>query len=151
MFLANLSYNPPQTNCSICLSLLTFAFHPSWPVMVCAFLLHQHHKRSGVRRGERGGEGKGQPPSPCTHTPNLLQLHLLHLPTANGQTHAPVNSNIASTTHTPPYPELRQHSKSFGPLFQSVVFGIGSVVFGIIFFNLPSNLPADLYGKDRKQ
>ncbi|KAK3879098.1 hypothetical protein Pcinc_016307 [Petrolisthes cinctipes] len=66
-------------------------------LMVCAFLLHQHHKRSGVRRGERGGEGKGQPPSPSAHTtPNLLQLHLLHLPMANGQTHAPVNPNIAN-------------------------------------------------------
>lgn len=91
-----LSCNSPQTNSII--PLFTFALHPSWPVMVCAFLLHQHHKRSGMRRGERGGEGKGQPPSPCTHTPNLLQLHLLHLPTANGQTHAPVNPNIASTT-----------------------------------------------------
>ncbi|KAK3863954.1 hypothetical protein Pcinc_030318, partial [Petrolisthes cinctipes] len=72
-------------------------------LLVCAFLLHQHHKRSGMRRSDTatenkggGGTGKGEPPPPpCAHTPNLLQLQLLHPPTANGRTPSATNPNIA--------------------------------------------------------
>ncbi|XP_050738814.1 putative neural-cadherin 2 isoform X2 [Eriocheir sinensis] len=56
-------------------------------LLVCAFLLHQHHKRSALRKGGevKSDSGKEQPPAPCSHTPNLLELKLLQPPRANGQ------------------------------------------------------------------
>ncbi|XP_045129226.1 putative neural-cadherin 2 isoform X2 [Portunus trituberculatus] len=56
-------------------------------LLVCAFLLHQHHKRSALRKcGElKNDSGKEQPATPCIHTPNLLELQLLQPPRANGQ------------------------------------------------------------------
>ncbi|KAG7163365.1 neural-cadherin 2-like 1, partial [Homarus americanus] len=59
-------------------------------LLICAFLLHQHHKRSAVRRGMAGEvkENSGvkeETSPPSTHTPNLLELQLLKPPKANGQ------------------------------------------------------------------
>ncbi|KAG7161554.1 putative Cadherin cytoplasmic region-containing protein [Homarus americanus] len=69
-------------------------------VLICAFLLHQHHRRSAVRRGE--GDVKGGPhplrepaATPCTPTPNLLEMQLLRPPRANGQPAWSRNPNIA--------------------------------------------------------
>ncbi|KAK8730317.1 hypothetical protein OTU49_008216, partial [Cherax quadricarinatus] len=58
-------------------------------LLLCGFLLHQHHKRSVVRRGVgasvKDSVRKEDSSSPCTHTPNLLQLQLVKPPRANGQ------------------------------------------------------------------
>ncbi|MPC26555.1 Neural-cadherin [Portunus trituberculatus] len=52
------------------------------PVLVCAFLLHQHHRRTSLRKcvvdAKDSSEGcKGQVSPMCSHTPNLLELQLL--------------------------------------------------------------------------
>ncbi|XP_069195930.1 putative neural-cadherin 2 [Procambarus clarkii] len=59
-------------------------------LLICAFLLHQHHKRSALRRGVaaagvKEATGKEAPSPSCPHTPNLLELQLLKPPRANGQ------------------------------------------------------------------
>lgn len=88
------------------------------PVLVCAFLLHQHHRRSSIRRGTGDGreaaagstqveEGdKNQvphctsPPQTTTHTISLLELQLLKPPRANGQPAWISNPNIAGEKGT---------------------------------------------------
>ncbi|KAK3852262.1 hypothetical protein Pcinc_041146 [Petrolisthes cinctipes] len=101
---------PGQTDPSLRLSLAALVTALVWCVclflLVCAFLLHQHHRRSSLRRGagdgrEAGGtqvEGdKGHVPhcpSP-PQTPNLLELQLLKPPRANGQPAWISNPNIA--------------------------------------------------------
>ncbi|KAK4293598.1 hypothetical protein Pmani_033723 [Petrolisthes manimaculis] len=78
---------------------------PTHPVLVCAFLLHQHHRRSSLRRGAGDGREAGTQvegdkghvphcPSP-PQTPNLLELQLLKPPRANGQPAWISNPNIA--------------------------------------------------------
>nr|XP_053635865.1 putative neural-cadherin 2 isoform X3 [Cherax quadricarinatus] len=69
-------------------------------LLICAFLLHQHHRRSSLRRGMADGKdstmnGKDQASTPCNHTPNLLELKLLKPPKANGQPAWTKNPNIA--------------------------------------------------------
>ncbi|XP_050723500.1 putative neural-cadherin 2 isoform X2 [Eriocheir sinensis] len=69
-------------------------------LLVCAFLLHQHHRRSALRRGMADAKDttvdcKGQVSPPCSHTPNLLELQLLKPPRANGQPAWARNPNIA--------------------------------------------------------
>ncbi|XP_071515440.1 putative neural-cadherin 2 isoform X1 [Panulirus ornatus] len=69
-------------------------------LLICAFLLHQHHKRSALRRGMtaevKDNSVKEQSSSPSSHTPNLLELQLLQPPRANGQpAWTTVNPNIA--------------------------------------------------------
>ncbi|XP_071516704.1 putative neural-cadherin 2 [Panulirus ornatus] len=73
-------------------------------LLLCAFLLHQHHRRSTLRRG--GGAPGKHSNAPCKEpvsstgaggrTPNLLELQLLKPPGANG-TQPPwtKNPNIA--------------------------------------------------------
>ncbi|XP_042213434.1 putative neural-cadherin 2 [Homarus americanus] len=69
-------------------------------LLICAFLLHQHHRRSALRRGGTGDKNhtvtcKEKVSPPCSHTPNLLELQLLKLPKANGQPAWAKNPNIA--------------------------------------------------------
>ncbi|KAK8399370.1 hypothetical protein O3P69_003469 [Scylla paramamosain] len=69
-------------------------------LLVCAFLLHQHHRRAALRRGMTDAKDatvdcKGQVSSPCNHTPNLLELQLLKPPKSNGQPAWARNPNIA--------------------------------------------------------
>ncbi|XP_050723127.1 putative neural-cadherin 2 isoform X2 [Eriocheir sinensis] len=69
-------------------------------LLVCAFLLHQHHRRAALRRGmtdskDTNVDCKGQVSPPCSHTPNLLELQLLKPPRANGQPAWTRNPNIA--------------------------------------------------------
>ncbi|XP_069183734.1 putative neural-cadherin 2 isoform X2 [Procambarus clarkii] len=69
-------------------------------LLICAFLLHQHHRRSALRRGMADGKdtamnGKEQASAPCNHAPNLLELKLLKPPKANGQPAWTKNLNIA--------------------------------------------------------
>ncbi|XP_071516734.1 putative neural-cadherin 2 [Panulirus ornatus] len=69
-------------------------------LLICAFLLHQHHRRSALRRGMADGKEtsvncKEQVTPPCSHTPNLLELQLLKPPKANGQPACNKNPNIA--------------------------------------------------------
>ncbi|XP_042883447.1 putative neural-cadherin 2 isoform X2 [Penaeus japonicus] len=69
-------------------------------LLICAFLLHQHHRRSAPRRGmadvkENVMNCKEQAAAPCSHTPNLLELKLLKPPKANGQPAWSKNPNIA--------------------------------------------------------
>ncbi|XP_071548441.1 LOW QUALITY PROTEIN: putative neural-cadherin 2 [Panulirus ornatus] len=69
-------------------------------LLMCAFLLHQHHRRSALRRGmadvkESVITCKEQASAPCNHTPNLLELKLLKPPKANGQPAWSKNPNIA--------------------------------------------------------
>ncbi|XP_037774593.1 neural-cadherin-like [Penaeus monodon] len=69
-------------------------------LLICAFLLHQHHRRSALRRGmadvkENVMNCKEQAAAPCSHTPNLLELKLLKPPKANGQPAWSKNPNIA--------------------------------------------------------
>nr|XP_045618159.1 putative neural-cadherin 2 [Procambarus clarkii] len=69
-------------------------------LLICAFLLHQHHRRSALRRGaadnkEDAVSCKQQVSPPCNHTPNLLELQLLTPPKANGQPAWTKNPNIA--------------------------------------------------------
>lgn len=72
-------------------------------VLVCAFLLHQHHRRAALRRGMADAKDttvdcKGQVSPPCSHTPNLLELQLLKPPRANGQPAWARNPNIAGNS-----------------------------------------------------
>ncbi|KAG0722457.1 Neural-cadherin [Chionoecetes opilio] len=69
-------------------------------LLVCAFLLHQNHRRAALRRGMADAKDttvdcKGQVSPPCNHTPNLLELQLLKPPKANGQPAWARNPNIA--------------------------------------------------------
>ncbi|XP_068212164.1 putative neural-cadherin 2 isoform X4 [Palaemon carinicauda] len=69
-------------------------------LLICAFLLHQHHRRSALCRGmadikENMVNCREQSSSPCSHTPNLLELKLLKPPKANGQPAWNKNPNIA--------------------------------------------------------
>ncbi|XP_069188218.1 putative neural-cadherin 2 [Procambarus clarkii] len=69
-------------------------------VLICAFLLHQHHRRSALRRGEGKGAAthplRGTPTTTsCAPTPNLLEMQLLRPPRANGQPAWTRNPNIA--------------------------------------------------------
>ncbi|XP_045129934.1 putative neural-cadherin 2 isoform X2 [Portunus trituberculatus] len=69
-------------------------------LLVCAFLLHQHHRRAALRRGMTDAKDatvdcKGHVSSPCNHTPNLLELQLLKPPKTNGQPAWARNPNIA--------------------------------------------------------
>ncbi|KAG7160255.1 Neural-cadherin-like 14 [Homarus americanus] len=69
-------------------------------LLICAFLLHQHHRRSALRRGAPNDKDdtvtcKEQVSPPCSHTPNLLELQLLKPPRANGQPAWTKNPNIA--------------------------------------------------------
>ncbi|XP_069173551.1 uncharacterized protein [Procambarus clarkii] len=69
-------------------------------MLICVFLLHQHHRRSALRRGaadnkEDAVSCKQQVSPPCNHTPNLLELQLLTPPKANGQPAWTKNPNIA--------------------------------------------------------
>ncbi|XP_050723132.1 putative neural-cadherin 2 isoform X2 [Eriocheir sinensis] len=69
-------------------------------LLVCAFLLHQHHRRAALRRGSSDGKDtavdcKGQVSPPCSHTPNLLELQLRKPPRANGHPAWTRNPNIA--------------------------------------------------------
>ncbi|KAG0728141.1 Neural-cadherin [Chionoecetes opilio] len=69
-------------------------------LLVCAFLLHQNHRRAALRRGMADAKDtivdcKGQASPPCNHTPNLLELQLLKPPKANGQPAWAKNPNIA--------------------------------------------------------
>ncbi|XP_042237551.1 putative neural-cadherin 2 isoform X1 [Homarus americanus] len=70
-------------------------------LLICAFLLHQHHRRSALRRGAPNDKDdtvtcKEQVSPPCSHTPNLLELQLLKPPRANGQPAWTKNPNIAA-------------------------------------------------------
>ncbi|XP_069195696.1 putative neural-cadherin 2 [Procambarus clarkii] len=69
-------------------------------LLICAFLLHQHHRRSALRRGaadnkEDAVSCEQQVSPPCNNTPNLLELQLLTPPKANGQPAWTKNPNIA--------------------------------------------------------
>ncbi|XP_042227979.1 putative neural-cadherin 2 isoform X2 [Homarus americanus] len=69
-------------------------------LLICAFLLHQHHRRSALRRGmadvkENTMNCKEESSTPCNHTPSLLELKLLKPPKANGQPAWTKNPNIA--------------------------------------------------------
>ncbi|KAK8399372.1 hypothetical protein O3P69_003470 [Scylla paramamosain] len=69
-------------------------------LLVCAFLLHQHHRRAALRRGmadakDNAMDCKGHVAPPCSHTPNLLEMQLLKPPRANGQPAWTRNPNIA--------------------------------------------------------
>ncbi|XP_042240877.1 putative neural-cadherin 2 [Homarus americanus] len=71
-------------------------------LLICAFLLHQHHRRSALRRGMADGKETSVSckeqvvPPPCSHaTPNLLELQLLKPPRTNGQPAWTSNPNIA--------------------------------------------------------
>lgn len=71
-------------------------------VLVCAFLLHQHHRRAALRKSladVKGGtvDCKGQGSPPPNHTPNLLELQIQKPPRANGQPAWVKNINIAGT------------------------------------------------------
>ncbi|XP_069179248.1 uncharacterized protein [Procambarus clarkii] len=73
---------------------------PPKTVLICAFLLHQHHRRSALRRGaadnkEDAVSCEQQVSPPCNNTPNLLELQLLTPPKANGQPAWTKNPNIA--------------------------------------------------------
>ncbi|KAG7163399.1 Neural-cadherin-like 5, partial [Homarus americanus] len=70
-------------------------------LLICAFLLHQHQRRSALRRGAANDKddnvsSKEQVSPPCNHTPNLLELQLLKPPKANGQPAWTKNPNIAN-------------------------------------------------------
>ncbi|KAK3862264.1 hypothetical protein Pcinc_031852 [Petrolisthes cinctipes] len=69
-------------------------------LLLCAFLLHQHHRRSSLRKTMADVKGstvdcRGQGSPPCTHTPNLLELQIQKPPKANGQPAWAKNVNIA--------------------------------------------------------
>ncbi|XP_045584423.2 putative neural-cadherin 2 isoform X2 [Procambarus clarkii] len=69
-------------------------------LLVCAFLLHQHNRRSALRRGmadikENVLNCKDEQSTPCNHMPSLLELQLLKPPKANGQPACVRSSNIA--------------------------------------------------------
>nr|XP_053637261.1 putative neural-cadherin 2 [Cherax quadricarinatus] len=76
-------------------------------LLICAFLLHQHHhRRSALRKntGDANDDAKGsttsvtckkQVASPCSHTPNLLELQLMNPPGDKGQPPWTKNPNIA--------------------------------------------------------
>ncbi|KAK8750488.1 hypothetical protein OTU49_014861, partial [Cherax quadricarinatus] len=68
-------------------------------LLICAFLLHQHHRRSALRRGasheKEDTVSCKEQVSPCSRTPNLLELQLLKPPRANGQPAWTKNPNIA--------------------------------------------------------
>ncbi|KAG7159878.1 Neural-cadherin-like 16 [Homarus americanus] len=69
-------------------------------LLICAFLLHQHHRRSALRRGAPDNKTntpcKEQVSPPCNHTPNLLELQVLKPPGANGEPPWTKNPNIAN-------------------------------------------------------
>ncbi|XP_069195841.1 putative neural-cadherin 2 [Procambarus clarkii] len=69
-------------------------------LLIFAFLLHQHHRRSALRRGAADNKEDAvscdqQVSPPCNNTPNLLELQLLTPPKANGQPAWTKNPNIA--------------------------------------------------------
>ncbi|XP_069941535.1 putative neural-cadherin 2 isoform X3 [Cherax quadricarinatus] len=69
-------------------------------LLICAFLLHQHNRRSALRRGmadvkESTMNCKEESAGPCNHTPSLLELQLLKPPKANGQPACIKQPNIA--------------------------------------------------------
>ncbi|XP_063872461.1 putative neural-cadherin 2 [Scylla paramamosain] len=73
-------------------------------LLVCAVLLHQHHRRSALRRGTGDGKESTTPaetkghvspsPSDC-HAPYLLELRLLAPPRGNRPASWSTNPNIA--------------------------------------------------------
>lgn len=101
----------PECNCTTGRQL---TFLSCLSVLVCAFLLHQHHRRSSLRRGAGDGreaaagstqveESDKNKVAHCTspsqttttHTISLLELQLLKPPRANGQPAWISNPNIA--------------------------------------------------------
>ncbi|XP_063876230.1 putative neural-cadherin 2 [Scylla paramamosain] len=69
-------------------------------LLVCAFLLHQHHRRTALRRGmadakDTTGDCKGKVSPLCRHTPNLLELQVQKPPRPSSQPTWARNPNIA--------------------------------------------------------
>ncbi|KAK7071119.1 hypothetical protein SK128_019333 [Halocaridina rubra] len=72
-------------------------------LLICAFLLHHHNRRSALRKGmipevkeqQQMVNCKEHSSPPCNHTPNPLELKLLEPPKANGQAAWNKNLNIA--------------------------------------------------------
>ncbi|XP_063876237.1 putative neural-cadherin 2 isoform X2 [Scylla paramamosain] len=69
-------------------------------LLVCAFLLHQHHRRTALRKcmvdaKDTSEDCKGQVSPLCSHTPNLLELQLLKPSRASNHPTWARNLNIA--------------------------------------------------------
>ncbi|XP_050723109.1 putative neural-cadherin 2 isoform X3 [Eriocheir sinensis] len=70
-------------------------------LLVCAFLLHQQHRRAALRRSmvadpkDSAMHCRGQVSPPCSHTPNLLELQLLKPLRASSQPAWARNPSIA--------------------------------------------------------
>ncbi|KAG0724578.1 putative neural-cadherin 2 [Chionoecetes opilio] len=76
---------------------------PSHPVLVCAVLLHQHHRRSALRRGTGDGKECTTPTEPKEHVspshsdghpPYLLELRVLSPPRSTRQSSWSTNPSI---------------------------------------------------------